>query len=150
MSKPEANHMWGNVDNTIQIIESRIDLISRTTDLYDPNFFLQTMMVVHNNHLIILENLCSWRNKIVFSQGSSPNVHPLMNGFLNWKYIYIQGRISQRHFHHFKINFYLHPKISPWKGIILSYQWKISIYVIMIIDVLCTVVWCLMTSSWVI
>ena len=27
VSKPEANYMWGNVDNTIQIIESQIDLI---------------------------------------------------------------------------------------------------------------------------
>ena len=38
MSKPEADYMWGNVDNTIQIIESRIDLINRTTDLYDPKY----------------------------------------------------------------------------------------------------------------
>ena len=38
MSKPEANYMWGNVDNTIQIIGSLIDLINGTTDLYDPNF----------------------------------------------------------------------------------------------------------------
>ena len=57
MSKPEANYMWGNVDNTIQIIDSQIDLINRTTDLYDPKFCLNTMMVVHNNHLILLENL---------------------------------------------------------------------------------------------
>ena len=41
MSKPESNYMWGNVDNTIQIIESRIDLINRKTGLYDPNFFSQ-------------------------------------------------------------------------------------------------------------
>ena len=41
MSKPETNYMWGNVDNNIQIVESRIDLINRTTDLYDPNFFSQ-------------------------------------------------------------------------------------------------------------
>ena len=41
MIKPEANYMWGNVDNTIQIIESRIDLINRKTDLYDPKFCSQ-------------------------------------------------------------------------------------------------------------
>ena len=41
MSKHEADYMWGNVDNYIQIIESQIDLIHRTTDLYDPNFFSQ-------------------------------------------------------------------------------------------------------------
>ena len=39
MSKPEANYIWGNVDNTIQIIESQIDLINRTTDLYEPKIF---------------------------------------------------------------------------------------------------------------
>ena len=39
MIKPEANYMWVNVYNTIQIIESQIDLINRKTDLYDPNFF---------------------------------------------------------------------------------------------------------------
>ena len=38
MSKPEANYMWGNGDNTIQIIESLIALINRTTDLYYPKF----------------------------------------------------------------------------------------------------------------
>ena len=38
MSKPAANYMWRNVDDTIQGIESRIDLINRTTDLYDPKF----------------------------------------------------------------------------------------------------------------
>ena len=38
MSKPDANYMWGNVDDTIQIIESLIDLINRTTDLYYPKF----------------------------------------------------------------------------------------------------------------
>ena len=39
MIKPEENYMWGNVDNTIQITESQIALINRTTDLYDPKFF---------------------------------------------------------------------------------------------------------------
>ena len=41
MSKPESNYMWGNVDNTNQIIESLIDLINRKTDLYDPRFCSQ-------------------------------------------------------------------------------------------------------------
>ena len=39
MSKPEENGMWENMDYSIQIIESRIDLINRTTDLYDPEMF---------------------------------------------------------------------------------------------------------------
>ena len=38
MSKPEANYMWSNVDDIIQITESQIYLINRTTDLYDPKY----------------------------------------------------------------------------------------------------------------
>ena len=41
MSKPESIYMWDNVDKTIQRIESRIDLINRRTDLYDPQYFPQ-------------------------------------------------------------------------------------------------------------
>ena len=41
VSKPDANYMLGNVDNTIQIIESQIDLNNRKTDLYDPKFCSQ-------------------------------------------------------------------------------------------------------------
>ena len=38
MSKPESIYMWENVDKTIQRIESQIDLISKTTYLYDPQY----------------------------------------------------------------------------------------------------------------
>ena len=31
--------MWDNVDRTIQIIESRIDLINKTIDLYDTQYY---------------------------------------------------------------------------------------------------------------
>ena len=33
--------MWDNVDNIIRRIESKIDSISHTTDLYDPQFCLK-------------------------------------------------------------------------------------------------------------
>ena len=39
MSKPESIYMWDNVEKTIQIIESRIDLINRRTDLYDLQYY---------------------------------------------------------------------------------------------------------------
>ena len=42
MSKPDSIYIWDNVDKTIQIIESRIDLINKTTDLYDPQYFSKT------------------------------------------------------------------------------------------------------------
>ena len=38
MIKTESIYMWENVDKTIQIIESRIDLISKKTDLYYPQY----------------------------------------------------------------------------------------------------------------
>ena len=41
MSKLESIYMWDNVDKTIQIIESRIDVINRRTDLYDPKLCSQ-------------------------------------------------------------------------------------------------------------
>ena len=50
------------------------------------------------------------KKKIVFSLCLSPNVHLLTKLFINWKYIYIQQRSSQRHFRHFKMISYLLPK----------------------------------------
>ena len=41
MSKPEPIYMWDNVEKTIQIIESRTDLIYKTTHLYDPQYCSQ-------------------------------------------------------------------------------------------------------------
>ena len=38
MSKPQSIYMSENVDKFIQIIESRIDLIPKTTYLYDPQY----------------------------------------------------------------------------------------------------------------
>ena len=39
MIKSESIYMWDNVDKTIQIIDSQIDLINKRTDLYDPQYF---------------------------------------------------------------------------------------------------------------
>ena len=39
MSKPKSIYMWENVDNTIQRIESRIDLIKKRIYLYDPHYY---------------------------------------------------------------------------------------------------------------
>ena len=41
MIKTESIFMWDNMENTIQITESRIDIINRKTNLYDPNFCSQ-------------------------------------------------------------------------------------------------------------
>ena len=39
LGNTSEEYNWGKVYNTIQEIESRIDLKNKTTDLYDPNFF---------------------------------------------------------------------------------------------------------------
>ena len=41
MSKSRSIYLWDNVDNIIQVIESPIDFISHTTDLYDSEFCLK-------------------------------------------------------------------------------------------------------------
>ena len=38
MSKPQSVYMWENIDMTIQIIESLIDLISKTAYFYDSQY----------------------------------------------------------------------------------------------------------------
>ena len=38
-SKHQSIYMWENLYKTIQIIESQIDLIPKTTYLYDPQYF---------------------------------------------------------------------------------------------------------------
>ena len=54
---------------------------------------------------------------MIFCIGLSPNVHPLINGSLSWKVVSIQGvRIGRRHFHHLKMNSYLHQKYHLEKG----------------------------------
>ena len=106
--------MWENVDNTIQIIESRINLINRKTDLYDPNFFSQDNDICSLKSSHIIGEFMPMKNNMIFCMGLSPNVHPLMNGSLSWNVVFIQGGIiSRRNFHHLKMNSYLHKKISP-------------------------------------
>ena len=39
MSNTSANYKWGKVYSTVQGTESQIDLINRTTDLYEPKFY---------------------------------------------------------------------------------------------------------------
>ena len=46
MSKPKSIYMGDNVNKTIQIIESRIDLINRRTDLYDPTYCSQETHII--------------------------------------------------------------------------------------------------------
>ena len=114
MSKPESIYMWDNFYNNIQIIESKIDLNNRKTDLYDPKHFSQDNDYCSLKSSHIIGEFMRIKKQHNFCMGLSTNLHQLMNGSLRWKAVFIQGgRISKRHFHHLAMNYYLHQKISP-------------------------------------
>ena len=73
-----------------------------------PNFVIQIMMVLH----ILLEDMCKWKKKIVFSQYLSLIVHLLTKGFINWKCIHNQERWSSSHFTTAKVFFTSFKKIT--------------------------------------
>ena len=114
MSKPDSIFMWDNVDKSIQIIELRIDLINRKTDLYYSKFCSQENDGCSLKSSHIIREFIPMKKRYKFCMGLSPNVHPLMNDYLSWKVAFIQGgRISPRHFHYLAMNSYLHQKIKP-------------------------------------
>ena len=53
MSNTSEEDRWKIAVQNIEEIESLTDLENRTTDLYDPNFFIQILMVLH----ILLEDM---------------------------------------------------------------------------------------------
>ena len=83
MSKPEANYMLGNVDNTIKIIDSRIDLINRETDLYDPKFLTQDNDGSSQKSSHIIGEFVPTKIYIYIQPVFSTNVHLLINGSLS-------------------------------------------------------------------
>ena len=87
--------MWYNVDNTIQRIESRIDLINRRNDLYDPKFCSQDNDGCSLKSSHIIGEFVPMKNDMILCMGLSPNVHPLINDYLIRKVVFIKGgRIS--------------------------------------------------------
>ena len=114
MSKPRSIYMWDNVDKTIKIIESRTDLIYKTTDLYDPQYFSKDNEDCSLKSSHIIGEFLPMKNQMILCVGLNPNVHPLMNDSLRWEVVLIQHeRISCRHFQQLTMNSYLYQKISP-------------------------------------
>ena len=108
--------MWGNVEKTIQIIESRIDLINKKTYLYDIQYCSIDNEYCSLKYSHIIGKFVPMKRHMLFCMGLSTNVNPLMNDSLSWKVFFIQdGKISPRHFHQLAMNSYLHQKISPWQ-----------------------------------
>ena len=111
MIKLESIYMWDSMDKTIQKIDSQIDLISKTTGLYDPQYCSKKMKIVPSNLLILLENLCQWKNHMILCMGLNPDANSLMKDSLSWKVVSNQDRIISRgNFHNLAMNLYLHQK----------------------------------------
>ena len=86
--------MWENVDKTIQRIESRIDLISKTTDLYDTQYCSKDNEDCSLKYSHIIGEFVQMKNHLSLRMGLNSTVHPLMNVSLSWKVVFIQdGRI---------------------------------------------------------
>ena len=54
MSEPQSIYMWENMYKTIQRMESRNDLITKTTYLYDPQYCFKNNVdcSVKSSHII--------------------------------------------------------------------------------------------------
>ena len=77
-------------------------------------------------------------------------LHPLMNIFPSWKIVFsLDQIIRERYFHHLEMNSYLHQEILHWKVALFFIHWNRMISVIIILDVSCKVVWCLITSYYI-
>ena len=94
MSKPESIYMWDNVDKTIQRIESQVELISKTTDLYDPQYCSKDNGECSLKSSHIIGEFVTMKNHLSLYISLNPTVRPLMNDDLSWKVFFIQdGRI---------------------------------------------------------
>ena len=69
MGKTQSIYMWDNVDKTIQIIESRNDLISKKTDLYDPQYFSKDNEDCSLKSSHIIEEFVYMKNPFEFAYG---------------------------------------------------------------------------------
>ena len=76
--------MWYNVDKTIQIIESRIDLIYKTTYLYYPRYCSKKNEYCSLKSSRIIGKFVSMKKPHGFMYGLNTNVHPLMNNYIGW------------------------------------------------------------------
>ena len=81
--------MWGNVDKIIQTIESRIDLISKTSDLYDPQYFSKDNEDCSLKSSHIIGEFVQMKNHLSLLMGLIHTVHTLMNISLSWKVVFI-------------------------------------------------------------
>ena len=78
------------MDKTIQIIESRIDLINKTTYLYDPQYCSKYNEDCSLKSVNIIGEFVPMKKPHDFMYGFKSNVHPLMNNPLIWKVVFIQ------------------------------------------------------------
>ena len=75
--------MWKNVDKTIQITESRIDLIPKTINLYDPQYCSKDNKYFSLKSSHIIGEVLHMKNHLRLRMGLNHTLHPLMNVFIS-------------------------------------------------------------------
>ena len=134
----------------IQRIESRIDFISKTTDLYKWQYFSKENEDCSLQYSHIIRNVLQMKKPFELAYGFKSNCTYINKRFTSWKIVFSLDQIFiERYFHHFAMNSYLHKKRFPWQVSLSFIHWNRRISAMMILYISCQVVWCLMTSSWI-
>ena len=92
MSKPQSIYMWENVDKTIQRIESQIDLISKTTYFYDPQYISKDNEDCSLKYSHIIGEFVQMKNHLSLRMGLNHTIHILLTVYLSWKVVFIQDQ----------------------------------------------------------
>ena len=80
----------GKCGKTIQRIESRIELISETTELYDPQYFSKDNEDCSLKYSHIIGEFVHMKNYFSLRMGLNHTLHPLMKFYLSWKVVFIK------------------------------------------------------------
>ena len=81
MSKPQSIYMWENVDNTIQRIDPRIELIPKKY-LYDPQYCSKENEDFSVKYFHIIGEFVQVKNHLILCIGLNYTVNPLMDVYL--------------------------------------------------------------------
>ena len=90
MSKPRSIYMWENVEKIIQIIDSEIDLIYKTTDLYDSQYCSKDNDDCLLKYYHIIGEFVQMKKHLSLRMGLNHTVHQLMDIYLIWKVVFIK------------------------------------------------------------
>ena len=111
--KSKSVYVWYNVDNIIQRIESRIDLNSHTTYLYNSQFFSKEHENCSLQYWKCIRKLANMKKPLGVGYGFKSHCFPLMNVYLSVKvYVSLEDIKMKLVSQPFRNGFLPSPKIS--------------------------------------